>query len=320
MKFTFFFRLLASISVMAILFYSVNLDDLAKLKIVSMGYLFIAGVLAVMDRIVNALRWSILINYRSLNISFIKITSIYFKSGFLGLIMPSSVGGEFLKGYGLMKSGSGAIDSFSSVLVERVLGLIALVVTCVGGFFIFQSQLNAIPAVMVRKIFFAIFILMVLGLILGYFFFPVVARFITPESKPASLLKEIRVSLQYYQDVKTRLFLSLLLSFLVQIIRIYFVWFVGVGLGLTVELPYYFVFLPVISLVSMVPLSIAGLGIQEGAFVYFFSLTGENPAMILGMALAVRILVVGSVLPGGILYLREGMGAKPPSTSVSKNV
>ena len=90
--------------------------------------------------------------------------------------------------------------------------------------------------------------------------------------------------------------------------------FKPLGVGMSLELPYYVLFVPVISLVSMIPISIAGLGVQEGAFVYLFSLTEMNLAMILSMALLVRMLVVVSVLPGAILYLQELIGVIPVSS------
>ena len=311
MNYAFCFRLIVSVLVATILLQAINWSDFAEIEEVRTGYLFIAGTLVFVDRFMNAYRWNILINDRSSTFSFTDILGIYFKSSFVGLITPSNVGGEFLKGYGLMKSGSGAIDSFSSIFVERLLGLIALLLTCLVGFIFFENRLAAIHAVVISRIFSAILALIFGALIISYFAFPLIARLLRPDSKITSLFRKVHSSLHYYQNIKIRLVLAFILSVFIQILRIYGIWFVGLGLGITLELSYYFLFVPVVALVSMMPVSIAGLGVQEGAFVYFFSQTGTNSAIILAMALVVRLFLVVSVLPGGVLYLRSGIGKKP---------
>lgn len=271
-------------------------------------YLFLAGVLVLVDRVVNAYRWYLLIDDRNSSLRFNQVLGLYFKSAFLGLVIPSSAGGELLKGYGLMKSGFQVTESFSSIFIERLLGLMALVLTCFIGFVIFYQQLQVIPVEYIEKVFLFLFVMGLCGIIVGYFFYPWVEKSLNPDSKIALTLKDVRYSLQYYRNAKMRLGLALGLSFLVQIIRISFTWLIGLGVGINLELPIYVLFVPVISLVSMIPISIAGLGVQEGAFIYFFSLTGTDMAVILIMALFVRILVTVSTFPGAILYARDGLG------------
>ena len=315
----FYLRLLVSVLVSAIVCTLIPWDDFlesSRWDQLIGRYLFLAGALVMIDRVLNACRWHILIDDRNSDISFTQVLSIYFKSSFLGLIAPSSVGGEFLKGYGLMRSGFHVTTSFSSVLVERLLGLLALVLTCVVGFVVFYERLQVIPVVIIERVFLGLFVIGVCCGIVGYFFFPWFEQLINPESNLALRLKEIRDSLQYYQNIKTRLAIALVLSFLVQIVRICFTWLVGLGVGVSLDLPYYVLFVPVISLVSMIPISIAGLGVQEGAFVYFFSLAEANVVVILVMALLVRVLVVISVLPGAFLYMKEGIGSIPTSNEI----
>ncbi|GJL54393.1 MAG: hypothetical protein NPIRA02_15250 [Nitrospirales bacterium] len=307
----FYVRIIVSVLVLVIVLAIIPWDDFIESNIWSQligWYLFLAGILVLIDRVVNACRWYLLIDHRKSNLYFRQVLSIYFKSAFLGLIVPSSAGGELLKGYGLMKSGYQMAESFSSVFVERLFGLVALVLTCIIGFFMFYKQLKIIPIELVERMFVLVFMICLCGIVVSYFFFRWFEQWVNPESKIALRLKEIRCSLQYYQKIKMQLVLALGLSFLVQIIRIFFTWLIGLGVGISLELPYYVLFVPVISLVSMIPISIAGIGVQEGAFIYFFSLTETNMAMVLVMALFVRLFVTVSVLPGGIFYAQEGLG------------
>ena len=307
----YYLRLFVSILVSVIVLVLIPWDDVKEFHRNHQfipGYLLLAGLLVYVDRVVNAIRWYILIDNRTSSLRFFQILGIYFKSTFLGLVAPSSAGGEFLKGYGLVKSGVRITESVSSLFVERILGLVALVGTCLCGFAFFYGELEFIPSQRIMGIIFGGLGLGAIGVIVAYCCFPWLDRLVPPESKIDKGLKEVKRSLQYYQQIKSRIALALILSFLVQIVRIYFTWCVGLGVGMTSELPYYFLFVPVVSLVSMIPISIAGLGVQEGAFVYFFSLIEPNLVLILAMALLVRIYIIVSVLPGAVLYARDGIG------------
>ncbi|WP_447968832.1 lysylphosphatidylglycerol synthase transmembrane domain-containing protein [Nitrospira sp. M1] len=307
MNYAFWFRIVVSLVVTLVLIQAIDWEAFPGMDDISFGYLFGAGLLVILNRLLNAYRWYLLINQLSSSVKLREVVGIYFKSAFVGLVMPSSVGGEFLKGYGLMKSGSGAIDSFSSIFMERVLGLISLLGSALIGFLFLNIQLDEMHELTIGRVFGVFLIVMIGGLIACYFLVPWVEERLNPQSKFASLILKLRHAFLFYQKIKARLFLAFLLSFCIQGFRIFGAWLVGLGLGLSVELAYYVLFIPIISLISMIPISIAGLGVQEGAYVYFFSLTGTNATIILTMALVLRFLLIFAVLPGGILYLREGL-------------
>ncbi|GJL55797.1 MAG: hypothetical protein NPIRA02_29290 [Nitrospirales bacterium] len=307
MNYAFWFRLAVSFVVTIVLIRVIDWDALPGLDDITVGYLFGAGLLVILNRLVNAYRWYLLINDSSSVVCLRHVVGIYFKSSFVGLVMPTSVGSEFLKGYGLMKSGAGAIDSFSSIFMERLLGLLSLLGSALIGFLFLNIQLDEIHALAIGRVF-GVFLTLIVGSpIACYFFIPWVEKRLNPQSKFALLILKLRHAFFFYQNIKARLLLAFLLSFSIQGFRILGAWLVGLGIGVSVEFAYYVLFIPIISLISMLPISIAGLGVQEGAYVYFFSLTGTNTTIILAMALVLRFLLIFAVLPGGVLYLREGL-------------
>jgi uncharacterized protein (TIRG00374 family) len=308
----YFLRLIFGILILTYLFFIVDLEDFPGVSDVDLSPLALAIPLACLDRFLNAYRWNILVNTKNLGISFSEIAKIYFKSVFVGLIIPSSIGGELLKGYGLYKATSKGVDSVSSVIVERIFGFIALLSVCLGGFFIFRSVFKAIPnAVLIWSFCVAALALTLFVVFLGYFCFPFFSRMsLDKGGKIGLIINRVWTSFYDYRKDKSKLCNVLFLSFLVQFVRVVFIWSLGLSLGVKSEFLYYTVFIPLAQLGSMMPLSIAGLGIEEGAFIYFFSLVGENSATILGMGILSRILNICSVLPGGWLFLREGIGLK----------
>ena len=77
-----------------------------------------------------------------------------------------------------------------------------------------------------------------------------------------------------YGEHKTILFNTFIISLLVQVIRNLTVYIGSLALSLDIPLLYCFIFVPVITLILMVPTTIGGIGIAEGAYIYFFSKIG----------------------------------------------
>jgi hypothetical protein len=56
----------------------------------------------------------------------------------------------------------------------------------------------------------------------------------------------------------------------------------------------------------MLPVSMSGLGVREGAYVYLFAQAGVSTAQALAMSLLIYALRVAAGLVGGVLYALQG--------------
>jgi uncharacterized protein (TIRG00374 family) len=78
-----------------------------------------------------------------------------------------------------------------------------------------------------------------------------------------------------------------------------------------------FVVLPLILIISAVPVAPSGLGLQEGAFLYFLTALGATPEQALGVGVVLRAKVYILGLCGGLLWLRlraeKALPASEPS-------
>lgn len=81
------------------------------------------------------------------------------------------------------------------------------------------------------------------------------------------------------------------------------VYTLSMALSLQVGVVYFFVFVPLITVFTMLPISLGGIGVQEGAFAYFFSLVGMSLAGALALSLLLRVLSIVASLPGGLFSL-----------------
>jgi hypothetical protein len=79
------------------------------------------------------------------------------------------------------------------------------------------------------------------------------------------------------------------------------------------SLAQFFLFEPIIFIITAIPISIGGWGVQEGAYAELFGLAGvaPNEAIALSLLLKVGLLVVS--IPGGLLFAAGAARRRTPS-------
>ncbi len=77
-------------------------------------------------------------------------------------------------------------------------------------------------------------------------------------------------------------------------------------LGVVVPVEYELAFMPMIMLLIVVPISIGGIGINEGAFVYLFGVVGVDAAVALGVPLIGYVVTLAVLVGvGGVFMLAD---------------
>jgi uncharacterized membrane protein YbhN (UPF0104 family) len=108
------------------------------------------------------------------------------------------------------------------------------------------------------------------------------------------------------QAVSLRRSLLLASSLLVPLLAMLAFFAAGRALGLQYDLVTYFAIVPPALVLTVVPVSIAGWGVREGALVGLFSLIGADKTVVLMMSLVYGILLILVSLPGLVVFLRGG--------------
>jgi len=250
------------------------------------------------------------INYRlkivmTVNNMYIKFKPVFFL-GMIGLffnnILPSAVGGDAVKGYYLYKKTGRKLETFSTIFVDRIIGLFTLIGLAFFAVLLFRSE--AIDP----RIKSVIYVLFSGGCCLVLFFcsrriarlFKFVWHMI-PSQKHKEKLREVYHSIyQYKQHPKTVIY-SLVLSIFSQSLFIVMNYFLALSLGVSAPLGLFFVIMPIISSVSMAP-SLNGLGVREGAYVYLFSQFFSSEKAF-ALSLLFFFVLLSFSLVGGLIYL-----------------
>jgi uncharacterized membrane protein YbhN (UPF0104 family) len=102
---------------------------------------------------------------------------------------------------------------------------------------------------------------------------------------------------------KSLLWYALLISFVNQMLVIAVTWIMALGLRINISPVYFLIFVPVITLISMIPISLNGMGLREYSFLSLFGAIGVMNVSCIALGLLSSIVIILSSLPGGIVYL-----------------
>jgi len=232
---------------------------------------------------------------------------LVFVSGFLGFFVPGAVGVELVRVYALARLTDLAM-ALSSVLIERLTALVALAAIVLLG--LLAAPIGLPDAVGTAA---AATLALLLVVILGLFARRLRPFYLTLLTRP--LLVPLRAHLMaFFQQIDAfrqapRLMLQLaILSVGLQLLRVFEGIFLAVALGVDVELAYLFVIIPAGVLVTMLPISLGGLGVREAMYVALFGAIGVDAASAFTLSFVNFLLVVVVLLlPGAVLYAFGGL-------------
>ncbi|MBI5562258.1 MAG: flippase-like domain-containing protein [Deltaproteobacteria bacterium] len=254
----------------------------------------------------STLRWSIILK-KDMDVGYLRLLSIYFIGMFFNNFLPTMVGGDLVKGYFLFKSSGRGDVSFASIFMDRYSGFTALMaVTSI-------ALISGYPLIAGTGLPF-FFALVIGGFVAGSLFLWIsplhnwVMRMLARIhfygiNKKIDTFYNVLMS---YKGRKDILFKAFVCSLFVQCGVIAGYWFLGSELGLGVGAGYFFLFIPLTTAISMLPISLSGLGIREGAFVYLFTMVGASKEQALTLSLMWFAIMAIVSLIGGVEYLRMG--------------
>jgi uncharacterized membrane protein YbhN (UPF0104 family) len=290
------FKLTVSAGTLWYLLTRVNTSDLLQtLKKVNPLLFILAFLLYLSTFIFSTKRWSLFISSPqdpSDNIPFRRLLSLYFIGAFFSTFLPGIVGGDAVKGYYLYKSNGRGGAVLASIFMDRYLGFSALMLTGLFAYLVGMPYIKDTIIIWLMPLLISLFIA---GSIFVWFL---------PWGRRLSILSSFYNEMLTHRNNRKKLLIGLSYSFIVQITGIIIIYIISIGLSMKVSLLYFFIFLPIIATVSMLPVSISGLGVREGGFVLLFGLIGVPSHEALGLSLLWFLIFILSGLIGLFEYLR----------------
>lgn len=228
---------------------------------------------------------------------------------FFNQALPSTVGGDGMRVWLLYRYGCSFAEAFNSVLIDRIAGFIVLAFMSLYGLPTLVERMFAIPQAQTIA---GVVALSIVLLVLLYAMARVRKRIVG-----------FRIGRFVVQIVADALFLAarpgdsakiLLLSIVSQLCGFLLVWLILRDLGADVSILGVMIVAPVVLVLLVLPISIAGWGLREGLFVVGFGLlqVPQDIALAASIVFGLMNLVVG--LTGGIFWIFESGRSSAPAT------
>ena len=259
------------------------------LKNISLVSFASAVVLYIFAQFVSTIRWKLFLP-AGLNLR--RLFSLYMIGCFFSTFLPGVIGGDAVKAFYLYRETGKANSSFGSIFMDRYVGFVALILICAAAFpFGYQYYHGSrVEWLLLIIVLFSVGAsLLIFGLRLG---------------QRIRFLSEFYNYFHMYRNEKNTIVKGLALSAIVQLSGIASVGILSDGLGQHIPFLAFLMFIPLIILFAMLPISISGLGIREGAFVLFFGLMGVKPEVATAISLSWFIATATAGIWGLIEYIR----------------
>ncbi len=274
-----------------------TLETLSKARF---SYLAAAFVLYLVGIVVRAYRWQILLSALRMDIPLANLTVLYFVGTFFNNILPTGIGGDVVRVYELSKQSKRPIESVGTVLLDRATGLLVLFLIALMAL-VFSYHLIA-PNIA------AAILLLCLGSWAGLGL--VLRRDWLERWGLLTIMARIKQLTQLYESVYAcglkAIGGALSISLVFNVLLIAVNYLIALSLGVEISLWYFLLFVPLISFLLVLPISLSGLGVREGGYIYLFAQAGVSAPLALAMSLLFYALNVATGLIGGVLYTFEG--------------
>jgi uncharacterized protein (TIRG00374 family) len=248
---------------------------------------------------VSVLKWSLFLRELGIHTGVPRLMQLYLFGYFVNLLVPSYVGGDIARTVAAGKGGDKA-RAFSATFLERYTGLVAMVVMALGGL-VFCSAVT--PAIRLAVILVGCGTLVAtLAVFLGWC--SVVARRLAAPQRLIDATKRIESGMKLGLSRPTVLLKAAGLSLLFHLLTIVNTGAVGFAVG-WIDIPWMdlLVVVPLILLIGAIPVSPQGLGIQEGAFLFFLVSVGATDAQAMSIGIILRAKSYLLALLGGAFWL-----------------
>jgi hypothetical protein len=270
---------------------------------VDLGYYLLAIGVYILAQPIRSMRWWLLLQEKQVVISRTRLLILCFIGTFFSGVLPTIVGGDVIRGYYVFRESNAHDVSFASILVERLCGLVIILITGFAAslyFLIRQGPSPLITSCLAGC-------LLGIAIMCSIFYRP----FFSFLSRPLPLVRswniagkinEIYQAALSYKGHPGALAWCVVLSFFYQMVIILIHFLMSVALGWNIPGALFFLAVPVVTVVSMFPLSVGGLGVREGAMVIFFSQYGISAASAISLSLlSYSVSLIAGAL-GGMLY------------------
>jgi uncharacterized protein (TIRG00374 family) len=296
----------AGISVV-LLWYLFRQLDMSKLlgiiKTADKHLLMLAFSIFIIPYVCAFFRWMMLLDTLNINISAKRILAAFSGGIFFNQILPSSIGGDLMRSMDLAVHTKRAREVVATVFLDRLSGYIGLVLMALAalalGWDLIRDRNVLLTVILITGL-----LVVVLLVLFNKAIYRVTNRLLhSPVAgKIRDAVTNLHREIHLYRDKWGMMVRNISLSLLLQLSSSIAFYFIARSVGVKISFVYFLIFLPIIGAITMLPISIGGLGLRENAAAYLFPLVGVNKDLAVAMSLLNFSFIVAVAAAGGLVY------------------
>lgn len=273
------------------------------------SYVAICLVVYIVGQCLSSIRWALLARTVGFDNPLTDFAVYYFIGMFFSLFTPSTVGGDvgrvfYLAREGANRKDNGGATAFAtiSVLADRAIGMAVLV--WIGAVALLLFPEYRLPPT-ILYVTYAIGA----GLLLGLLSLPFLSR-VMP-GKNHRIAKNLHIALQRYPRHWHAIVNAMLISVVVHIIQVWMHVLIGRALNFDIPWSYALIIYPLVGTFSALPISLNGIGLREGGYIFMLNRIGVSSAHAIAFGLLWFALIVIDSLIGGLVFILRKKPAAP---------
>jgi len=265
--------------------------------------LIIGTIFAMLAVPVVGNRWRLLAGMLSLKISTAVATRATFAGLFVGQVLPGGIGTDVVRGWMVWNMGLRNQLVIASLVADRIASLFAV------ALMIFASMPMLIHFLPQGIVYWSQWIAVVLTVIILICYFSFRELHLGKVGKTISRILR-KVSVEGINISMRVIFYSLGFAVLGHVLMIFSAYFLSLAIGIKSSFWMWLLIMPVVILVTAIPISINGWGVREFAMIHLWGLFGTAESEAFLISICVGIVSILSSLPGLWFWLRNKQHAR----------
>ncbi len=292
-------KLIITIVMFYFLFQYVDFDNLLHILAKSHGGTILVALLFQMgSTFLAAYRWRLIMQLLVFKERVSYYVQSYFKGTFFNQVLPSSIGGDAVRIIDLTQKGYDKKDAFYGIFVDRVVGLVGLLVLNLIASILFFGTFD--------KDFSLLIIFIAISGISGFIFLFYLEHItFLANYKFLNLFHRLARRLNNLYRSKLTLVKHIAISVGVHFLSVLVLYALAWSIDFHMSFQTFLIAVPPVFLLTIIPISLAGWGIREGAMVGIFMLVGADETKVLAMSILYGILLILSSAPGAYFWVKS---------------
>jgi len=285
-------KLIITIVIFYFLFQYIDFDHVIKVLEKSHGgFILLALIAQLISTLLAAYRWRLIMKLLGFKERVSFYVQSYFRGSFFNQVLPGSIGGDAVRVIELVQKGYDKKDSIYGIFVDRIIGLVGLLVLNLLANNLFYGNFPSWLYQLLN--------LIALGGIAGFSMLFIFEKFtFLTKFSFSNLFVRLSKRLNTLYASKALLIQHIAITVVVHIFSILAIYGLALSVEVDLSLQTLLIAIPPVFLLTIVPISLAGWGVRESGMVGILMLVGAQKEEILVISVLYGLLLILAALPG----------------------